>query len=445
VNFGPQLIGGQINPQFVDFTNTGDADVQMGSPGAYWSVFDPSISFLTLPGTCPTVVHPGNSCRVGVAFVPHAAGPVSAQVALRTADLDGGPPLASVQLTGIGTSVPWLAVPSNGQFVGNVPVGCLDCQNERSVLLLNVDSFAHVIAKVSLSQFGEPEFAIVGDGCSNMVLNPGQSCSLNLVFVPQAGGQRFVVAAVDDDKGVRANLLLTGGGTGAVAQFAGSTLFGGNLSLPHARLGSAPAVTMTLTAQSSTGRGLNLGALTVNGPFAQNNDCPSFLPAGQACSITVTGYATELGAQAGVLTVPHDGIGGLRQITIAGQADGAFTSVSPLKIKFRKTHVGQRSAPLPIAVVPIENGAVRVIAVTATGDFQVQNHCANPIQSRCEFSVVFSPQHAGLRTGSISITTDASNPRQTVSLSGRGIGGGECKRRDHDHKDVDCDDDDDDD
>ena len=79
---------------------------------------------------------------------------------------------------------------------------------------------------------------------------------------------------------------------------------------------------------------------------------------------------------------------GRKQITISGQADGAFTSVSPLKIKFSKTRVGQRSAPLPIAVVPIENGAVRVIAVTASGDFQVQNHCANPIQSRCEFSVV---------------------------------------------------------
>lgn len=143
-----------------------------------------------------------------------------------------------------------------------------------------------------------------------------------------------------------------------------------------------------------------------------------------------------------MLTVPHDGIGGPKQITITGQADGAFTSVSPLKIKFRKTPVGQRSAPLPIAVVPIENGAVRVLTVTATGDFQVQNHCANPIQSRCEFSVVFSPQRARLRTGSISITTDASNPRQTVSLSGRGISGGECKRDDHHHKGVDCDDDD---
>ena len=83
---------------------------------------------------------------------------------------------------------------------------------------------------------------------------------------------------------------------------------------------------------------------------------------------------------------------------------------------------------------PAENGAVRVISVTATGDFQVQNRGANPVQSRCEPSVVFSPQHSGLRSGLVSITTDALIPRQTVTLSGSGVAEGECKDEARDDK-----------
>jgi hypothetical protein len=439
VNFGPQLIGGAIRPQFVDFTNTGDADVQIGAPGVYWTVDDPSVSFLVVTNNCPASVHPGASCRIGAAFVPHASGQVSARVTLSTAAAPGVP-LASVQLSGTGTNVPWLATPGNGQFVGNVPVGCSDCQNEKSIVFVNVDSFAHVIARASLSQLGDPEFGILSDGCSNTSLNPGQSCTLQVAFLPLAGGQRFAVASVDDDHGTRANLLLTGTGTGAVAQFSGPALFGSNLSLPHARLGAAPTATVTLTAQS-VARGLSLGAIAVSGPFAQSNDCPAFLHAGTSCSVTVTGYPTALGAQTGVLSVSHDGIGGPKQISITGLADGSYADIAPLRIDFGETRVGRHSSPRPVALVPAENGAVHVIAVTATGDFQVQNHCANPVQSRCELSVVFSPQRSGLRSGLVSITTDALNPRQTVTLIGSGAAEGECKDEDRDDKSRRCEDD----
>ncbi|MDE2370794.1 MAG: choice-of-anchor D domain-containing protein [Burkholderiales bacterium] len=427
VDFGPTLIGGAIQPKFVDFTNTGDADVVLGAPGATWSVDDRSVSFLVLGGSCPAVIHPGGSCRLGVAFVPQASGPVSAQVSLFAEGTPGAPPLAKVNLSGLGTSVPWLATPSNVRYIGGVPVACADCQNERSVALFNVDSFAHVIAKVALSPSAQaPQFAVVADGCTGQSLAPGQNCSLTLLFRPQSGGPQATVVAVDDDRGAHAQLLFTGDGTGAVAHFDGDSLLGAQLALPHAPLGASPVAKLRLTAQSAA-RGLSPGAITVDGPFAQSNDCPAFLAAGASCSITVTGFPTRPGAQAGQLNVPHDGIGGPRQIAITGQADVSFAHVSPQQLHFRKTRVGQHSAPLPVGIVPAENGSVRVLSVVATGDFQVRNDCASPIRATCRLSVVFSPRRAGTSHGTLSITTDAMNPIQSVALSGRGVGAGACE------------------
>jgi hypothetical protein len=91
--------------------------------------------------------------------------------------------------------------------------------------------------------------------------------------------------------------------------------------------------------------------------------------------------------------------------------------------------------------LPAENGAIRVISVTATGDFRVQNRCANPVQLRCELFVVFDPKRSGLRSGLASITTDALNPRQTVILRGSEVAEGECKGDDRDDKGRRCEDD----
>src|SRR5207247_1127716 len=66
--------------------------------------------------------------------------------------------------------------------------------------------------------------------------------------------------------------------------------------------------------------------------------------------------------------------------------------------------------------------ALRISAITATGDFTQTNNCGSAVASgaHCAINVTFTPAAAGTRTGTLSITDNASGSPQSVSLTGVG-------------------------
>jgi hypothetical protein len=101
-------------------------------------------------------------------------------------------------------------------------------------------------------------------------------------------------------------------------------------------------------------------------------------------------------------------------------------SASPGSLTFASQVVGTTSAP---QVVTLTNGQSVILNIsnigftgTNSGDFSQTNTCGSSVAAggTCTISVSFKPSASGTRSAALSITDDAENTPQTVSLSGTG-------------------------
>jgi hypothetical protein len=90
--------------------------------------------------------------------------------------------------------------------------------------------------------------------------------------------------------------------------------------------------------------------------------------------------------------------------------------------KFSKQARGSSSTPLQETLTNTTAKALTIRTVSASGDFSQNNGCMGEQLApgaSCYISVTFTPTHAGLRTGTLTITT--SGPKVAASLSGTGL------------------------
>jgi len=102
-------------------------------------------------------------------------------------------------------------------------------------------------------------------------------------------------------------------------------------------------------------------------------------------------------------------------------------SLSPSSLTFATQQVNTTSAAQSVTLSNPGNGALSITSIAASGDFAETNNCGTGLPgstgtalAACSISVTFTPTAAGARTGSVSITDNASGSPQTVSLSGTG-------------------------
>lgn len=105
---------------------------------------------------------------------------------------------------------------------------------------------------------------------------------------------------------------------------------------------------------------------------------------------------------------------------------GAIAQVSPSSLNFGNQTVGILSAPQGVSLTNTGNVALTVsigIAGTNKTDFHQTNTCGTSVApgSHCSISVSFDPAATGTRTAMVSITDNAPNSPQEVSLTGSGV------------------------
>lgn len=102
-------------------------------------------------------------------------------------------------------------------------------------------------------------------------------------------------------------------------------------------------------------------------------------------------------------------------------------SVSPTSLTFAKQQVGTTSPAQTVTLTNTGQSKVTITSITVTGrnsgDFTETNNCGTSLArgARCTVSVTFKPAATGARTGSLSISDNASGSPQKVSLTGTGI------------------------
>lgn len=111
-----------------------------------------------------------------------------------------------------------------------------------------------------------------------------------------------------------------------------------------------------------------------------------------------------------------------------GGGSAPVASLSTSSLSFGSTDVGAASAAQNVTLSNNGPGVLSINSISITGDYAQTNNCNTslPSGSSCTIAVTFNPMAAGTRSGSLSVTDNAADGAQTVSLTGTGntSGGG---------------------
>lgn len=170
---------------------------------------------------------------------------------------------------------------------------------------------------------------------------------------------------------------------------------------------------------------LNITNISASGDFAQTNDCLGTVPAsGGRCTIHITFTPTTLQTQTEEIAITDNADGSPHEITVTGTGVNPSTEVelSPTSLEFASQAVDTTSPPKTVTLTNSGDTDLTIESISTSSDFAQTNNCPSTmgVGATCIITVTFTPTATGTRTGSLSITDDATGSPQTVSLKGIG-------------------------
>lgn len=405
LTFGNQIVGSTSAPQTVTLTNTGNAPLAISS-----IVVSGDFSRST---TCGATLDPAASCTIDLTFTPTTTG---ARTGALTISDDATTSPQVINLNGTGATLSVQLAPGSLTF-GNQAVGTTSAT--QAVTLTNSGTLPLTINGIAASgDFGQTTTCV-------SPIAPGASCTISVSFTPTANGTRTGAISISDNvSGSPQTVNLTGTGTAPVA-----TLAPTSLDFDSRLIGSASAAQTAIFTNSGSAP-LLISAISVIGgsDYAATNDCPigpATLAAGAFCTFTVTFTPTAAGSRSGLVTITHNASGSQSYLNLAGigVAPAPAVTLAPASLNFGNSAVGTTSAAQPLMLTNSGTAALAIGAIAASGDFAQTNTCpaSLAINATCQIDVTFTPTAGGNRSGLLTITDNAANSPQAVTLSGAGI------------------------
>jgi hypothetical protein len=160
----------------------------------------------------------------------------------------------------------------------------------------------------------------------------------------------------------------------------------------------------------------------------------SAIDVGQAIAVDSSGAAYLTGSTA---STNFPVIAGAPQSTYAGSnsSTNAFVSkvepqdapavaLSPQSLNFGNQKLNVASNPQTITLVNAGSSELTSVSIAASGQFSQTNNCGSVVPAgggTCTINVTFTPTQTGSVTDQITITDDATDSPQTVTLTGAGV------------------------
>jgi hypothetical protein len=148
------------------------------------------------------------------------------------------------------------------------------------------------------------------------------------------------------------------------------------------------------------------------------------------------GTWTQLGTLSNALTNPNlaiqaGGNSGGSSITTdlawveilqPSSATGPAVTLSTTNLTFGAQAVGIASSQQSVTLTNSGNDSLSISGISSSGDYSQTNNCPASIGpgGRCAIAITFTPSTTGSRPGSITISDNAPNASQTITLSGTG-------------------------
>ena len=403
--------------------------------------------------TCGSSIAANGSCTVSVTFTPTAGG---TQTGSLTVNAGGVTDTVSLTGTGIAPGPVLNASPAGLSFAGTV-VGSTSAT--QTVTITNTGTTAATVSGVSVTgAFSQT------NNCASIAVNG--SCTATVSFTPTAGGTNTGTLTVTSNaNNSPTTVSLTGNGITSTTNIAlnqpitassdesstydAAMANDGNTSTYWEGLdGSGYPQTLTVNLGSS----YNLGSIVLDLP-------PSTAWSTRTQTLSVLGSAngssySTIAASAGYTFNPSTGntvtidlpsgtsaqyvelsftantgwtaaqVAEFEVFPAVGGSTGSGLSVNPTSLTFPSQALNTTSSAQTVTVNNTGSTAVSISQIAASGDFAETSTCGASIaaSASCTVSVTFTPAAAGTQTGSLTITSNATNSPSTVSLTGTGAG-----------------------
>ena len=304
-----------------------------------------------------------------------------------------------------------VASASNGLF--STVDGIQNFSGGNDLLLVEIDSAASAqLFATFLGGTGNDSPAGIAFDASGNLFAAGTTTSSDLPVTASAF-QKVLGGSTD------AFIVKIGTGGPAVSLGPNSLQYA---SLPVGSISQPQAVVVS----NVGGAPLTIAAIATAGDFGETDNCAATVPAAGNCSLSVTFSPTASGTRSGAITIQDDATGSPHVISLSGIGTSAngnpVVLLVPTSIAFSGLPVGSSSAPQLLTVTNSGTAALSVAGVQATGDFTQTNNCLPTLSvgANCTVSITFTPTTTGNRLGTLTITDNAQNSPQSVSLVGTG-------------------------
>jgi hypothetical protein len=401
LQFGSTAIGVTSPPLPVVLQNIGNASFSVASAVA-------SGMFSAQLGDCNQPVLPGQLCTLMVTFTPNAAGNSSGVLTI-TDNGWGGQQFAT--LSGSGGSGPALLLIPSHLDLGTVDVG--KTSPAKTIQILSTGDTPVTV----LGSLANGDFLLAGQNCP-ATLTRGQSCTAQVQFKPtlpfQESGSLLVTSNAQGSPQVA---VLTGSGVQPGSTASTTTL---GLSPNPVNQGQAVTLTATVTGQSFTPTG------TVS--FADNGVA---LSSGALDNTGKASFTTSFNGGTFPLSASYlgDSTYAASNSAIVKLVVNPLLSLSPMSWFFGTQLLATPSAAGTITLANNSGSPLTISSIAVAGsnssDFSVKDNC--PISPNtvaagngCTIHATFTPQAAGPRKSSISISDNSGSGVQTILLTGVG-------------------------
>jgi hypothetical protein len=205
-----------------------------------------------------------------------------------------------------------------------------------------------------------------------------------------------------------------------------------SLSFGVSVIGTTSSQVETLT--NTGGSDLIINSVAITGTnatdFDQTSTCGSSLGAGASCTLNVTFTPRQLGQRSASITITDDAMVSSQVLALNGVGgdSGPNATLSATSLSFGSRAVGTTSPAQPITLSNYGTATLNITGIAASTNFGQTNNCISPLASgaSCTVSVTFTPTGSGTLDGTLSLTDNAPDSPQMVSLSG---GVGQCRSK----------------
>ncbi len=300
---------------------------------------------------------------------------------------------------------------------GNVSVGNNATQ---TLTFTNTGTGTVNISSASISGAG---FAAVG-GSPLSAISVGQSGTIQIQFAPpSAGAVTGSLSIASDAANSPLTISLTGTGTQP-----GLTISPASLNFGNVTVGQSSTQAVQLTNSGNVNVVVNLATLSGSGFTMSGLSLPATLTAGQSLSFSVQFAPTAGGGVAGSIVFTDNAPGSPQTLSLSGSgvASNQALVASPGSFAFGNVVVGSTSSQT-ITLSNSGNTSVTISQAIISGAGFAMTGLATPTTipagQNATFTAQFIPTVTGNTTGTITITSNASNPLLTIPLSGIGTQG----------------------